>query len=202
MNPILITAAGNRENQDRGLIITDGPRTVLCIADGAGGRSGGTEAAIIAMEFVQKHAPLASNAEACVELLQQMDKAVAGDNHAGETTCVLAVVAQDEVFGASVGDSGAWLIPAGGNFVDLTRGQQRKPFIGAGCVKPTPFRCPATPGGLLLVTDGLLKYTSAEQIIAVCRKHPADIAVSKLIELVRYPSGALPDDVTIILGGF
>jgi hypothetical protein len=45
----------------------------------------------------------------------------------------------------------------------------------------------------------LLKYTSAERIIATCRGHPTGDAAQRLIELVRYPSGSLPDDVTIIL---
>ena len=175
---------------------------VICIADGAGGRSGGSEAAVMAMDFVRKHASLASSAEACIELLCQIDAAISNNSVAGETTCVLAVVAPDEVFGASVGDSGAWLIPASGDFVNLTQGQQRKPFIGAGCVRPIPFRHQTPKGSLLVATDGLLKYTSAEQIIAVCRQHPTDVATRRLIELVRYPSGALPDDVTFILGEF
>ena len=51
----------------------------------------------------------------------------------------------------------------------------------------------------MLATDGLLKYTSSERILAVCREHPPEVATQKLIELVRYPSGALPDDVTIIV---
>lgn len=35
--------------------------------------------------------------------------------------------------------------------------------------------------------------------MAVCRSSPADLSSQKLIELVRYQSGALPDDVTLIL---
>lgn len=202
MKPILITEAGNRENQDRGLIISAGIRVVLCIADGAGGRNGGTEAAVMATDFVRQHAARAINAGACVELLRQMDGAIARDNHAGETTCVLAVVTPTEVFGASVGDSGAWLIPATGDWINLTQAQQRKPFIGAGGVQPIPFWHLATNGSLLMATDGLFKYTSPKQVVTACREHPTDVAARKLIQLVRYPSGALPDDVTIILGDF
>jgi serine/threonine protein phosphatase PrpC len=51
----------------------------------------------------------------------------------------------------------------------------------------------------LLATDGLLKYTSAELILRTCRAHPLEIAAEELIALVRYPSGAFPDDVTVIL---
>ena len=199
MKPILLTAAGNLENQDRGLVIHDGPRIVLCVADGAGGLSGGAESASMAVELVRQNVSLMSNADLCVEVLRRMDVAIANDPIAGETTCALAIVTPEEMFGASVGDSGIWLIPDTGVHVDLTRAQQRKPFIGSGSAWPVPFRHPTQAGTLLLATDGLLKYTSTEQIMTVCRDHPPDVAAHRLIELVRYPSGALPDDVTIIV---
>ena len=104
-----------------------------------------------------------------------------------------------EIFGASVGDSGAWLIPQNGTHLDLTQGQQRKPFIGSGSAWSVPFRHQMQGGSLLLATDGLLKYASAERIIETCRQHPTGSAAQRLIELVRCPSGALPDDVTLIL---
>jgi len=200
MKPILLSVAGNPENQDRGLIIDDGPRVVLCVADGAGGRSGGTEAASMVVEFVRQHANQLTDADSCAEVLRKLDAAIAKDVIAGETTCVLMVVTPEAIFGASVGDSGAWLIPASGNHLDLTQAQPRKPFIGSGSAWPVSFRRPRQGGGLLLATDGLLKYTSAERIITTCREHPADVAPERLVELVRYQSGALPDDVTVIFG--
>jgi len=199
MKPILLTAAGNPENQDRGLVIHYGAGGVLCVADGAGGRSGGTEAANMAVELVRQNAKLLINAESCADLLRKLDAVITKDSIAGETTCALAVVTPEELFGASVGDSGIWLIPANGNHLDLTQAQQRKPFIGSGSAWPVSFQRSRQVGHLLLATDGLLKYMSAERINAACREHPADIAAQRLIELVRYPSGALPDDVTVIV---
>ena len=201
MKSKLLTAAGNPENQDRGLIIHDGPRVVLCVADGAGGRGGGAEAASMAVELVRQNASLLRNADSCAETLRKIDAAIANDSVAGETTCVLVVATPEELFGASVGDSGVWMIPANGTHIGLSDAQQRKPFIGSGSAWPVPFRHSMQVGSILLATDGLLKYTSAERIIAVCREHPTDVAAQQLIELVRYPSGALPDDVTIILSG-
>jgi PPM family protein phosphatase len=201
MNPILLTSAGNPQNQDRGVIIYDGPRVVLCVADGAGGLSGGAEAAILAVDMVRQNASLLVNADACAELLRNMDAAIAKDSIACETTCALAILTSEEIFGASVGDSGIWFIPENGNHLNLTQAQQRKPFIGSGTAWSIPFRHARTAGCLLLATDGLLKYTSAERIIAVCREHSIDVAGQRLIELVRYSSGALPDDVTLILVG-
>jgi serine/threonine protein phosphatase PrpC len=199
MKAILQTAAGNQQNQDRGLIFRNGPRLVLCVADGAGGRSGGAEAAEMAVAFIREHAAELTNYDACAEVLRKMDAAIAHDPAAGETTCALAVVGSDGIFGASVGDSGIWLIPEAGNHLELTRAQQRKPFIGAGAAWPMPFTSLEAKGFLLLATDGLLKYTSAEQIVKTCREHPVEVAANRLIELVRYASGALPDDVTVIL---
>jgi serine/threonine protein phosphatase PrpC len=199
MKPILLTAAGNPENQDRGLVIIDGPRIVLCVTDGAGGRSGGAEAATMAVELIRQNASLLINAVSCVELLRKMDAAIAKDAVAGETTCALVVATPEEIFGASVGDSGVWLIPENGSHLDLTHAQQRKPFIGSGSAWPVSFQRARQAGCLLLATDGLLKYTSAERVTAGCREHSADVAAQRLIELVRYPSGALPDDVTIVV---
>ncbi len=199
MKPILLTVAGNPENQDRGLILQDGRIFTACVADGAGGRSGAVEAAVLAVELVRKNASAIGNAEACAELLRAIDEAIAKDPIAGETTCALVVITPTEIYGASVGDSGAWLIPESGNHIDLTLGQQRKPFIGSGSAWPVSFRCPTQAGSVLVATDGLLKYTSAERITETCRRHSIELAAQGLIDLVRYPTGALPDDVTLIL---
>jgi serine/threonine protein phosphatase PrpC len=201
MKPILLTAAGNPENQDRGLVIEDGSRIVLCVADGVGGLSGSAEAATLAVDLVHQNASLMSNADSCAELLRKVDAAIAKHSVAGQTTCALAIVTSEEIFVASVGDSGVWLILESGDSHNLTQSQHRKPFLGSGSAWPIGFQHPKGKGSLLLATDGLLKYSSAERIIATCREHPADVAAQRLIELVRYPSGSLPDDVTIILSG-
>jgi hypothetical protein len=45
----------------------------------------------------------------------------------------------------------------------------------------------------------LLKYASAERIAAVALANDLETSARDLIELVRYPSGALPDDVSVLL---
>lgn len=197
--PILLSLAGNPENQDRGLILHDGPRVLLCVADGAGGRSGGAQAASLAVEFTRQGSRSLDSAEAAVNLLRRMDTSIASDPVAGETTCALAIVTPEEIIGASVGDSGIWFIPEQGPHVDLTSRQQRKPFLGSGGAWPVSFKQPIGRGCLILATDGLLKYTSAELISETCRAHSAETAAKHLVELVRFPSGSLPDDVTVIV---
>ena len=73
MKPILLTAAGNLDNQDRGLIVPLDGRLVVCVADGVGGRSGGTEAANMAVELVRQNADRLANADVCAELLRTID---------------------------------------------------------------------------------------------------------------------------------
>ena len=199
MKPVLRTVAGNPVNQDRGLIMGDGSRVVLCVADGAGGSGGGAESAATAVEWVRQNASQLIDADSCAEMRRKMDTIIANDQVAGETTCALAIITPEEIFGASTGDSGIWLIPEEGTHVDLTQAQQRKPFLGSGSAWPVPFQRPRCLGRLLLATDGLLKYASANRILATCREPQIELAADRLVELVRYPSGALPDDVTLIL---
>lgn len=199
MKPVLRTVAGNPVNQDRGLVLCDGSRVVLCVADGAGGSSGGVEAASMALEGIRLNVSLLTDTDSCVEILRKMDAIIANDQVAGETTCALAIITPEEIFGASTGDSGIWLIPEQGAHVDLTQAQQRKPFLGSGSAWPVPFQRPRCLGRLLLATDGLLKYASVDRILATCREPQIELAADRLVELVRYPSGALPDDVTLIL---
>ena len=117
-----------------------------------------------------------SDAEQCVQILRQLDTAISRHPVAGETTCALAVITSDEIFGASVGDSGVWFIEESGAHADLTHAQQRKPLIGSGVAWSVPFRRPDQAGYLLLATDGLLKYTSSQRIIETCRQEPPNCA--------------------------
>jgi serine/threonine protein phosphatase PrpC len=154
----------------------------------------------MAVDLIRQHASTLDGSDSCTGLIQKIDQAIAKDKVAGETTCVIAVVNLDEIFGASVGDSGAWLIDESG-YLNLTQRQVRKPLAGSGSAGPVSFCHKPTNGRhLLLATDGLLKYSSPERITAICRQGSTDEAAKQLIELVRYASGSLPDDVTVIFG--
>jgi serine/threonine protein phosphatase PrpC len=202
MKAVIETAFGSViENQDRGAIIETSFGLVLIVADGMGGLGGGkaVAASTMAVGLVREAANELHDPKSCLALLQRMDKAVDEDKIAGETTCALAIVTESAVHGASVGDSGVWVINESG-FINLTVRQSRMPLIGSGLADPIPFYHTRTGKEfVLLATDGLLKYTSPERIMTTCRESapPAEI-VRHLIELVRYKSGALPDDVTVI----
>lgn len=198
MKPIVLSVAASTENQDRGLAMDDSNQLILTVADGAGGSSGGSEAATLLIQCVKAGASRLHSAEECSNLLREIDSIICRDRHAGETTGALAVVSKTEVFGSSVGDSGVWFIPETGGYCDLTGGQTRKPLLGSGG-RPRPFFCPRQRGILLLASDGLFKYAAAQKIVETCRTVPFADLPEHLVSLIRLPSGALHDDVTVVL---
>ena len=64
---------------------------------------------------------------------------------------------------------------------------------------PVPFSARRFEGTLLLASDGLFNYTSDERISEVAREAEIEPAATHLVELVRLRSGALPDDVSVVL---
>ena len=189
---------GNNPGQDRAFSARIDSRVVLAVADGAGGRSGGAEAAEMAIQHIKQCAFMLNSQTDCEKLLNQLDQLIAADKVAGETTAVVCVVKASGIVGASSGDSGAWVV--GQSSIDeLTSNQVRKPFLGSRAAQIVGFERNHFEGTLLVATDGLLKYTSRELIIASVRNPAFDSIADKLISLVRYQSGALPDDVSIVL---
>ena len=87
----------------------------------------------------------------------------------------------------------------GDGVTDLAPSAGRKPWVGSGAALPVPFAGPMTTGTVLLATDGLVKYTSREAIRDAARETPLVEVPRRLIELVRPPSGRLPDDVAVIV---
>ena len=116
-----------------------------------------------------------------------------------EPAMLVAVVWNGSITGASVGDSGAWILTAE-NVVDLTQRQVRKPLMGSGVAVAVPFGpVEFDKGRLLLGSDGLLKYTSRRRIQQVGLSGPLEDAAKALINAVRLRSGALQDDTAVIL---
>lgn len=191
------------QDQDRLAVIPVLGAHLLVLADGAGGRAGGRQAAEAVTRLARNEArALATGATSPAELLTHLDASLASDSEAGESTAVIALVQRGEVRGASVGDSGAWLVSPG-QVRDLTRGQVRKPLLGSGSASPCAFEltahdCPAE-GRLLLASDGLWKYASGDQITQAARTGSLEQALEALIACVRSPSGGLSDDVALIL---
>ncbi|OAD19480.1 protein serine/threonine phosphatase, partial [Candidatus Thiomargarita nelsonii] len=109
----LATEAAFSENQDRAAIIEHSNGLLLVIADGVGGMAGGREAAELAIQLVKVSAVASEhfmNPFAYSNFLIEADNMLFAHPLAGETTAIVVAVSDDLVCGASVGDSGAFLI--------------------------------------------------------------------------------------------
>ena len=187
------------ENQDRVVMRVNGNALFVALADGAGGQMGGARAAQsavgVALERVQ-NAPIWDGLD-WAECLGRVDAAVAADAEAGITTAIALGAGADWVRGASAGDSEVWMIGARG-IEDLTARQRRKPFVGQG-VSGRAFEARWGSETLLIGSDGLFKYAAPETIAEIARGADLEGAADALVERVRYASGALPDDVSLVL---
>jgi serine/threonine protein phosphatase PrpC len=116
----------------------------------------------------------------------------------GLTTAVVLETSGTTAFGASVGDSGAWIIGPKG-IVELTQHQFRKPLVGNGEAYPVPFGPLDVQGRLLVATDGLLKFAPRAVLARRALEGPIEEAIHGLIDSVRLRSGGLQDDVAVAL---
>jgi PPM family protein phosphatase len=187
--------------EDRAEVMETGEGLVVVLADGAGGSPGGAEAAEAVVRAVLTEMTSLSrlrDPRAWSRLLAEIDQALLDDPDAGETTAVVASISAAGIAGASVGDSGAWLIAPNG-YDDLTENQRLKPFLGTGAAIPVPFTAGRLEGTLLVASDGLFKYADESRICETAREEEIELAAKHLVDLVRLRSGALPDDVSVVL---
>lgn len=194
----LVGAAGPR-GQDRAQIIQHPQGVVLVVADGAGGTSGGEEAANAVITWVTSFTTSATDIGEPGEwgaLLARIDQQIAATN--GQSTAVVAAVTPSGIVGASVGDSAAWMI---NDFTidDLTERQVRKPLLGTGEARPVLFERTTFNGTLLLASDGLIKYAPRDRIAEAAVSGEMESACKSLVDSARMRSGGLQDDVAVIL---
>ena len=100
--------------EDRVDVIDEDQRTVIVVADGAGGTSSGDLAAESVVSFVKSNYESVHSANDWVNLLRQVDRQMG----AGESTAVVVDIRPYGIAGASVGDSQAWIFNDG--ITDLT----------------------------------------------------------------------------------
>lgn len=184
--------------QDRAAVESNNGATTLVLADGAGGRAGGRQAAELCTAAALERMRYPDGTDPLV-VLSKLDGMLRADRDAGESTLVLCQLAGAELRGASVGDSGAWLIGDSG-YRDLTDNQSRKPMLGSGAARGTAFTASITSETLLIASDGLLKFASHLTICGIVRG-ATDLADAgrQLIDSVRLRSGDLQDDTSLIL---
>jgi serine/threonine protein phosphatase PrpC len=184
--------------EDRIAAVRMANSSVFVVADGAGGVTGGAVAADVLCRAVVEQCRCGKVAD-WSEWLAQFDRSMAGSGTAGLAAAVVAEVADDGIVtGASVGDCEAWAF-ARGEPLGLTSGQLRKPLLGEGKAMPVPFEARIGQGTLIIATDGLWKYMSRDRIAKAAAVRPLDTAAASLIDGVRLKSGALQDDVAVVV---
>ncbi|MGA9342182.1 MAG: PP2C family serine/threonine-protein phosphatase [Rhodanobacteraceae bacterium] len=182
-------------NEDRAAYYPTKNGALLVIADGAGNSGQGAAAADRVLAMARREAGSARDPG---ELLTCMDRCIAEDPDAGETTSVIVILRNQFVHGASVGDSGAWILARDG-VDDLTQGQVRKPLLGSGVARAVGFGPVALQGRLLVATDGLLKYVALETIRELGLHPDIEQAATTLCDAARLADGRLPDDIGLLL---
>ena len=177
--------------QDRATVIDGLHRTLVVVADGAGGVGDGAAAADAVCRALADDADWAT-------WLAQRDADLAARGTAMAAAIALSISDAGDVRGASVGDCEA-LVFGDGEAVNLTGCQVRKPLLGDGAAEPIAFGAPCVRGTLVIATDGLWKYLSGARIAEFARIRPLEAAVAALVDGVRLRSGALQDDVAIVV---
>ncbi len=198
----MLTLAHRLENggrgEDRLLVEQYGARTLAVVADGAGGTGGGAAAAAMACSLAAQRLRTggAGTPENWARCLYEVDQAVVRSG--GQCTAVVVEISEGRIIGASVGDSGAWML-TGKAIIDLTENQHRKPLLGSDEAMPMGFGPTELSGRLLLATDGLFKYATESDIANHAMGVSVIDAVERLVAGLRLRSGTLQDDVGIIL---
>jgi hypothetical protein len=180
--------------EDRIAVVSLIDRTVIVVADGAGGTGGGAAAAQAICDALTRRCALVPppSWEVC---LADVDAQMPG---AGLAAAVVVEVRHSgRITGASVGDCEAWIF-AGEQKIELTANQVRKPLLGEDRSRPIGFESDAT-GLLVVATDGLWKYAKRERVVDAVAIRPLDAALTALVEATRLRSGALQDDVAIVV---
>lgn len=190
------------KSHDRVKVVQQDRRTIIALADGAGGMSGAAEAAdqvVNSLVKALRREKIDATPCSCAEALAALDQAVASNSRAGETTGLLLVIDDDSVVGASVGDCAAWVVPRSNEPRELTVHQMRKPRIGTGRANPVRFGPTSLDGALIAMTDGVADSITGGQLTALVRRVNAEQLPRTLLDAIRLPSGKLTDHATVVV---
>ena len=197
MEVAIRTEAAGAAGEDRAGAFPFAGGQLLVLADGAGGMTGGAAAAQQVVDAVRALDP--TQEHDWVQVLTRLDTHLSSSAGLGETTAVVAFVTDDEIVGASVGDSGAWMLM--GIWLNLLEDQHRKPLLGTGSALPVAFGPFPIGERVLLGSDGLFKYVDAERIGQLARDASLEAAATELVRAARLPTGRLQDDITVVIAG-
>ena len=188
-----ITEACQSVCEDRIAVFSETDRTVIVVADGAGGSGSGEQAARTVINEVGIAWRGIERLQQWCDVLSQIDYRIG----VGETTAVVVDLRIDKICGASVGDSQAWIVK-GAEILNLTAHQQRKPLLGSKEATPVGFSHGRLEGVLIVATDGFSNYVKRSEIVKAIPYEDFAVLPKRLVNLVRLRSGGLNDDVGVV----
>jgi PPM family protein phosphatase len=191
-----IEEARRGRGEDRIASVTRDGYTLFVVADGAGGVAGGAAAANTLCRSLDTYT---GGMDEWVGWLTRCDRMMATSASSGLAAAAVIALSDDGMIsGASVGDCEAWVFGQGAP-IDLTGRQHRKPMLGSGDAMPIGFTAQLSKGTLLVASDGLWKYMSYALIAEKATMRPIESVTATLIDGVRLRSGALQDDVAVMI---
>jgi serine/threonine protein phosphatase PrpC len=123
---VMATDSYRPGSEDRAGAFSGPNGTFAVVADGMGGRSGGAEAVLQAVQELAERLPQKWDP---VRWMATLDTQMAVSGKAGETTGVVAHLTPLGPVGVAVGDSVAWWITAD-DWGSLTTASTPKPWVG------------------------------------------------------------------------
>ena len=186
------------KGEDSLAVINAGDTILLCIADGAGGMSGGLQASESVVEAVSSISTIKEykSPDDIEAFMRDLDQKIFLNKDAGETTAIIVMIQANVIMGASIGDSECWLISDELKY-ELTTLQNRKPLLGSGSAVPIGFGPLEFDGSIVMGSDGLFKYMNINTIIS--KIEDQSVTAKELIELLKQSNGCLQDDASAII---
>ena len=209
MNVFSHSEPGGHETNEDAIRVTryaDDPITLICaLSDGQGGQAGGALAAQTAVDSCLEKTQTYSlnellNPATWQAIGEAVDRNVSLKPDAGYTTFIGLALVESFVIGISCGDSAVALL-LHDKFVQLTERQHKNPPIGSGAARLAPFSARLSePWKLLLMSDGVWKYTGWEAIVERYRREGGQALISSLRDVAAFNNGGrLFDDFSLIL---
>jgi serine/threonine protein phosphatase PrpC len=197
---------GHEANEDRLAVVSVSSAFLCALADGQGGQAGGAAAAEAACQTCIKTAAsfrLDQLLSPLVwpSLLRSSDEAVARNPVAGYTTLIAFCLTENEVCGASSGDSAVLLLNAGEPPLILTKHQIKNPPVGSGAAVFVPFTSRLiSPWTVLAMTDGVWKYAGWQAIVTAAEEESGEAIIRRIRDKAALVhTGRLQDDFTLVL---
>jgi serine/threonine protein phosphatase PrpC len=183
----------------------DGGTLICALADGQGGRSGGSSAARRAVAecmtaIMDKPPRELLNASSWYVIVTSADDSVAEADDAGLTTLVALCIDGRKIQGASCGDSAALLLQDG-TVRWLTEKQRKNPPVGSSEAFPVAFAADLHASWkLLIMSDGVWRYVGDKAVAHIAAEHNGAELIAALRQVALDGNGGrLGDDFSVIL---